>query len=120
MARNRYTAQQVADAIHESGGFLSAAARRIGCSYATIRNYVNRYSLCQEAVSDAREQMLDKAEGKLYQLIAKGNVTAIIFYLKTQAKHRGYVERQELTGRGGEEVVIRVEYGDGGGHSQAT
>jgi hypothetical protein len=41
-------------------------------------------------------------------LIKAGNVTAIIFYLKTQAKDRGYVERQELTGADGGK--LQVEY----------
>ena len=33
---------------------------------------------------------------KLIQHINKGNVAALIFYLKTQGKGRGYIERSEV------------------------
>lgn len=39
------------------------------------------------------------------------DVTAIIFFLKTRAKERGYVERTELTGKDGEQlppVIVRI------------
>ena len=44
---------------------------------------------------DEREGLKDFAEGKLMQQIDGGNITAIIFYLKTQAKDRGYIEKVE-------------------------
>ena len=35
-------------------------------------------------------------ESKLYENVKKGDVTSIIFLLKTLGKSRGYVERQEI------------------------
>jgi len=54
------------------------------------------------------------AEGKLYQNIANNDTTSIIFYLKTQAKQRGYVERYEHTGKDGGDLSIKLTWGDPG------
>jgi len=108
----RYSAQEVAEAIITAGGFVTKAARVLGCSPTTVYSYINRHAKCREAVQEARERMLDTAEGKLFQQILDGNMTAIIFYLKTQGKGRGYIERQEVTGTDGGAVTIRVVYDD--------
>jgi hypothetical protein len=44
---------------------------------------------------------LDTAESALFNQIKEGNVTSIIFYLKTKGRRRGYVERQEISGPDG-------------------
>ena len=112
MASDRYTAQQVADALTQAKGFVSVAARNLSCSDQTVRNYMERYAVCKQAVMDARESMIDIAEGRLYQNINSGDNTAIIFFLKTQAKHRGYIERYEqkteISGPNGDDIPIRV------------
>jgi len=108
----QYTAQQVADALTQAKGFVSVAARNLGCADQTVRNYMERYAVCKQAVTDARESMIDIAEGRLYQNINSGDNTAIIFFLKTQAKHRGYIERYEqrteVSGPNGDDIPIRV------------
>ncbi len=112
MATDRFTAQQVADALAQAKGFVSVAARNLGCADNTVRNYMERYAVCKQAVKDARESMIDIAEGRLYQNINSGDNTAIIFFLKTQAKHRGYIERYEqkteISGPNGDDIPIRV------------
>jgi hypothetical protein len=112
MATDRYTAQQVAAALTAAKGFVSVAAKNLQCSDQTVRNYMERYAMCKQAVTDARESMIDIAEGRLYQNINSGDNTAIIFFLKTQAKHRGYIERYEqrteISGPNGDDIPIRV------------
>lgn len=61
-----------------------------------------------ERVKNAKEDSIDFVEGALYKQIKDGNTTAIIFFLKTQAKHRGYIERQELTGADGDKLQTGV------------
>jgi hypothetical protein len=50
--------------------------------------------------------MVDVAESKLMAKIDAGDTTAIIFFLKTQGKGRGYVERQEVTGAEGNAIEV--------------
>ena len=92
----QFTAQQVADALTQAKGFVSVAARNLNCADRTVRNYIERYAVCKQAVMDARESMIDIAEGRLYQNINSGDNTAIIFFLKTQAKHRGRSEERRV------------------------
>lgn len=47
-------------------------------------------------LDDYDESLGDLAESKLMMAINEGNLTAIIFYLKTKHKGRGYVEGQEI------------------------
>ena len=47
------------------------------------------------AVDAIKESLIDRAEGVLHSLIGEGNVPAVLFFLKTQGKRRGYIERTE-------------------------
>jgi len=113
MAKNRngLTAEQMIKAINKGRGFVTEAADDLGVSRQTFYVYLNKYVTAQQALEDARERRHVMVENKLMQAIAHGNVTAMIFYLKTQAKHKGYVERQEFAGQDGGPIVIKVEYG---------
>ena len=110
--KHTVTPEQVAAAIHEARGTQSVAARRLGCSRETLRRYANQFATVRTAVEDARDSLLDFAEDELIKLIGEGNITAIIFYLKTQGKKRGYVERVEQTGADGAAVQVIVRYAD--------
>ena len=91
-----FTKDQVARAITEAGGFITTAAQRLGCARSTVYDYVERYAELGAVVHDAREASIDLAESKLMEAINAGNLTAIIFFLKTQGKSRGYSERSEF------------------------
>ena len=95
------TAQRIIEAIKHSDGLLTDAAKKAHVGYTTLWRYTKDYSSVEQAVKEAKETMLDFAESKLYGKIRDGDNTAIIFFLKTQGKARGYIERQELTGANG-------------------
>lgn len=108
MAKQRYTIEQVVTALNETKGLPAVAAEKLGCTASTIYNYAKRYEAVREALTHQKEKRLDITEGQLWSLINAGNVTAIIFYLKTQGKHRGYVERQEIQ-VSGEDIDAAIE-----------
>ena len=49
-----------------------------------------------QSIEDLKETEIDTVESELHKLIKSGNPVAIIFYLKTKGKSRGYIEKQEL------------------------
>jgi len=102
----KYTSDKMIKAIREKHGNLSAAARYLGCSRNTIARYIENYPTVKAVYDEERETLIDFAENQLFQQVKDGNITAIIFTLKTIGKHRGYVERQEVTGADGGAIVV--------------
>lgn len=88
---------------------VSVAARYLGVSRTAIYDAAKKFKSVQQALDDSREAMTDFAEGQLYANIRKGDVASIIFYLKTQGKARGYVERQEVDNRHKFDGVLGVD-----------
>lgn len=116
----RITIADIEPLVAEYNGNIAAIARRLGVSRGTIHNRMKDSPKLGVAIEDARESMIDNVESALYREVLAGNVTAMIFWLKTQGKRRGWVERQELTGADGKDVVIRVVYGYDGTDGQPT
>lgn len=104
--KEKFTANQIIDALREKHGNLSAAARYLGCDRHTVTRYINTYPTVQAVADEERETLIDFAENQLFKQVQDGNITAIIFTLKTIGKHRGYVERQEVTGADGGAIVV--------------
>lgn len=104
--KNKFTTKQVIQAITDAKGMLSAAARKLGCDYSTLWNYSKRFPAVQESIDNQREAVTDMAELKLFKAINAGEAWAVCFYLKTQGKKRGYVERHEHTGKDGNPLEV--------------
>lgn len=103
----KYTTAQMIEALREKHGNLSAAARFLGCSRNTISRYIEQYPTVKAVADEERETLIDFAENQLFKQVQDGNITAIIFTLKTIGKSRGYVERQEVTGADGGAVIVK-------------
>ena len=106
-----YSKESIIKAIERTGGIINNAAAALGCSRQTIYNARDRWPEVAEAIQDERETLKDVVEEKLVEQVMQGNMTAIIFFLKCQAKERGYVERtqHEVSGRDGGPVET-VDY----------
>ena len=107
--KREQTAERIIKALGETQGLLTMAARKAGVSYTTVKRYASEFPSVKEAAQDAKESMLDFAEGKLYSKIKDGDNIAILFFLKTQGKSRGYIERQDIGNPEGES--FKVEHG---------
>jgi len=88
--------EQLLQALTKSLGIVSTACASVGMSRTTYYKYYNDDEQFKSQVDDISDIAIDFAESQLFELIKGGNITAVIFYLKTKGKKRGYVEKQEL------------------------
>lgn len=96
-------------AIEDKRGNIASVARHFGVSRRAVYKWLDAMPSVKETLEDARETMLDNAESVLYKKILEGSTPELLFFLKTQGKNRGYVERQEITGAEGGPLLIQVD-----------
>ena len=96
-------------ALEASLGIVSTACREVGIARQTHYRWLDEDKEYKEAVEDISEMAIDVAESSLHKLIKAGDTTAIIFYLKTKGKKRGFVEKSELDLRTPEGITIVYE-----------
>ncbi len=77
-------------------GNLSAVAIALKCSRSTIYNRIRKSEELQIMVANQRESTLDDLEEELFAQAMNGNITALIFALKTAGFRRGYGDRTKL------------------------
>jgi hypothetical protein len=89
-------------------GIIADAAYHLGVDRTALSARINTNPELKELKNENRERTLDMAESMLFAAIAdptsKNHITALVFYLKCRGKERGYVERQEITGKDGLEL----------------
>jgi hypothetical protein len=117
----------VLDALEEHKGIVSVACRAVDMPRSTFYKWLVEDETFASEVKEIQEVAIDYVEGKLFEKIEgvaatqrngsdgepvvyniPPSDTAIIFYLKTKGKKRGYIEKQEheLTGANGGPVQI--------------
>lgn len=108
MAWDGPTNEQIADALRRTKGMVYVAADLLAkehghCSPNTIKKRLKQYAWLREVKDAAKEMTKDVTELKLFEAIQRGESWAIQFYLKTQAKDRGYGDRVDIN------VIVRQE-----------
>lgn len=83
-------------ALEKNLGIVTQTAKQVGIHRSTYYDWMDTDPAFREAAEAVQEIALDFVEGKLLKRINDESDTAILFYLKTKGKHRGYVERQEV------------------------
>ena len=102
--------KQFLEALKRCAGNVSEAMNQVPTHRATHYRWLESDPEYAAAVDAIKESLIDRAEGVLHGLISKGNVPAVLFFLKTQGKKRGYVERTETdVTSGGQPIVFETK-----------
>ena len=109
---NSITMDLVIDAVNRSSGNITGAAKRLKCERGRIYKMIEEHPILKEVIARARETIVDQAEESLLKNIKGGNVTSIIFVLKTLGRSRGYVlngyKQNELASRISQAVLKKL------------
>lgn len=103
----------VIDLMKQHRGNVRVIAERLGICRQTLYNYINETPSVKAAMQDARESLLDDVESVLYDKALAGDAWAVQFFLRTQGRARGYVERTEVTGADSGPIQIEIVRTDG-------
>ena len=88
--RHKITPQKVNTAIINARGLLTDVCRKLKIPRSTLLRYIEKHDVCIETLGQARDEMGDIAEKKLFELIERGDVRCLLYYLSTVHRHRGY------------------------------
>lgn len=88
--------EEIIEALVDTKGNLSESAKRLGCSRRILYDRIAAEPKLRQVKEQERQKLLDLAENRLAEAIDRGEPFALCFYLKTQGKDRGYVEKSVL------------------------
>lgn len=102
-----FTNEQIANAIIKANGQIYVAARYLKCQHSTIYARFKDHPELRELAQSYKDLITDQVEQVLIKKALEAQEPwAVTFWLKTQAKHRGYTERQEFSGIDGQPIEI--------------
>lgn len=108
MVSTRLKKKDFIKAMGEVMGNITLACRAVGIKRQTYYNWIEKDEDFRKACDSINEESIDFVENKLFSRINDNDTTAIIFYLKTKGRSRGYIEKQEMEFSGSRERPIIV------------
>lgn len=102
--------ERLLEKLKECSGIVTFACDKVGLSRQTFYRWCRDDQEFKERVDAINELQIDVAEASLLKKIQNGDTTAIIFYLKTKGKDRGYSERREISIPGGVGVDFKNDF----------
>lgn len=87
--------EKLIETYRRKGCNVSATCSALNINRSTFYDWKKTDPKLAQELADAEEALLDFAESKLMEHINSGDVATLIFFLKTKAKARGYVERTQ-------------------------
>lgn len=105
-----FSRAEVENALTYAGGLIGIAAKRLKVSRTTVARYLARYPSLKRHQLQCKELTTDEAEWALITAAKKGAPWAVQWYLKYQARDRGY--REEPVAHADQKVTVEVTYSD--------
>lgn len=101
-------------ALEKTLGVVTPACQEVGIARSTHYRWMEEDEVYKSQVESLLDFQIDFVESKLFENINNGDTSSTIFYLKTKARHRGYVERKELDHTTkGEKITTPIKWVDG-------
>ena len=91
----RIPIEKIVEIYEKKGCNITATCSALGISRRTFYEWKEKKKKLAEGLEAADESILDFAESKLVEHIQNDDVQALIFFLRTKGKKRGYVEKTE-------------------------
>lgn len=89
--------RKILKTLAKCNGIITHAMKLGRFNHQTHQKYMRENQKYNQAYNEIIECTIDMAEQSLLNQVVGENTAATIFYLKTKGKHRGYVERHEVT-----------------------
>ena len=102
--------ERLLEGLVKSLGVITSACAIANISRTSYYSYYKDDDEFAKEVDEVSNIALDFAESQLFDLIKDKNITAIIFFLKTKGRHRGYSERIEYQTIDADNMNLVVEF----------
>jgi hypothetical protein len=99
-------------ALTKTLGVVTPACKKVGISRETHYEWFNSDSEYQKAVLDIKNISIDFVESVMFQQIRNGDTGLVKYFLNTQGKSRGYVEKADVEVNVNVDTVVKVGYDD--------
>jgi len=103
-----YTEKKVLAAIKGSGGIITTISNRLGSDWHTAKKLTQQWQSTRDAYKDERETILDMSESTLLKSIKDGDTQSAKWMLSTLGRERGFNDRLEIVGLGGESIKFEI------------
>ena len=118
--QRQHTVAEYKKAIQQSNGILVNISEMLSVTRGAVTLFLNNHPQLRELVNQKRESWIDKAEDEMFNLIefqnrkdpvpaARVRQKSSEFILSRLGRHRGYVEKSEVSLSGGTDNKIEVE-----------
>lgn len=96
LKKTQLSKKKMLEALTKTLGVVTTAAKAAGIHRSSHYDWLRDDEEYRREVEAIEEVAIDFGESALHQRMNEGSDSAIIFFLKTKGKKRGYIERSEI------------------------